>query len=127
MRKRILGASLIVSLVLLAGCGAKPQAAGTVATKPDAATPRNPVIVHVVSQSQTITISSSPQGLLYSLKDADGRVQIADATTQEFAELRPELYQQIKHYIAVHADDAPLPEADAGLAPVPTAINHARE
>jgi hypothetical protein len=104
--------------LVIAGCAAKPQAHRSTPTATAAATPtsaaadpRNKVIVHIVSQHQTITITSSPNGLLYSLKDPTGRVQIADATQAEFAELRPELYHQIKNYIAVHADDAPIPSA----------------
>ena len=115
MRKLILAVSC--SLVI-AGCAAKPKAHSSTPTAtaaatpaPVAADPHNKVIVHIVSQHQTITVSSSPHGLLYSLKDPNGRVQIADATQEEFAELRPELYHQIKNYIAVHADDAPIPSA----------------
>ena len=120
MRNLIIAGSL---LGLLFGCSAKPRAATPVAAKAD---PANPVIVHVVSRDQTVTISSSPQGLLYSLKDADGRVMIADATSAEFAELQPELYRNIKHYIAVQNDATPLP-ADAGMDEVPIqAMDHAR-
>ena len=113
MRKVMLAVSCSL---LVAGCAAKPHAAKSRAAAPavaaaPAADPRNKVIVHIVSQHQTITVTSSPNGLLYSLKDPNGHVQIADATQQEFAELRPELYHQIKNYIAVHADDAPIPSA----------------
>ena len=122
MRNPIVGASLSFAL-LIAGCAAKPHARTTAKSAEATATPdpRNKVIVHIVSQRQTITVTSSPQGLLYSLKHPDGRVQLADATEARFAELRPELFRQIKHYIAVHADDAPLP-ADAGMAPVPAQV-----
>ena len=121
MRKLILGASLSCSLLFI-GCAAKPHAtpAATTAAAAPAADPRNKVIVHIVSQHQTITVTSSPNGLLYSLKDPQGHVQIADATPAKFAELQPQLYQQIQNYIAVHADDAPIPSADLD-APIPTA------
>ena len=125
MRKLVLAASLSCSL-LIAGCAAKPHASTTptaaaspaptqslsrtlAATPPS--DPNNKVIVHIVSQHQTITVTSSPKGLLYSLKDPNGHVQIAEATPAKFAELQPQLYQQIQHYIAVHADDAPIPSA----------------
>lgn len=122
MRKLMLGAS--VSLCLIGGCAAKPPARPAAASAPRPAPSvgsSNPVIVHVVSRDQTVTISSSPQGLRYSLKDADGRVHVADFTAQRFAALQPELYRQLRHYIAVYADDAPLP-ADAGMAPVPAQV-----
>lgn len=105
---------------MMVSCATKPASAPVAAAKPDSA---NPVIVHIVSQDHTVTISSSPQGLLYSLKDADGRVMIADATSEEFAELRPELYRNIRHYIAVKSDDSPIPSA-AVTTPIPTARHY---
>jgi len=121
VRKLILGASVLLASVAIAGCAAKPQAPkgppAVAATAPD---PSRKDIVHIVSRNRTVTVTSSSRGLLYSLKDADGRVQIADATEQKFAELQPQLYQNIKHYIAVHADDAPIPSAGIDAA-IPTA------
>jgi hypothetical protein len=123
VRNLLLGASLSCSLLFI-GCAAKPHATPVAATAaaatPAAADPRNKVIVHIVSQHQTVTVTSSPNGLLYSLKDPQGHVQIADATPAKFAELQPQLYQQIQNYIAVHADDAPIPSTDLD-APIPTA------
>jgi hypothetical protein len=73
-------------------------------------------ILHIKSRNQTITISSSPRGLLYSLReDASGNVMIADATAREFAELQPALYRNIKSYIAVQTDESPAIPADAGM------------
>jgi hypothetical protein len=122
VRKLLFGASLSCSLLFI-GCAAKPHATPTAATAaaatPAAADPRNKVIVHIVSQHQTITVTSSPQGLLYSLKDPNGHVQIAEATPERFAELQPQLYHQIQNYIAVHADDAPIPSASVD-GPIPT-------
>ena len=119
MRKLLLTASLSMSF-LIVGCAAKPRAttgspaAAAGAPAPD---PRNKVIVNIVDQHRTITVTSSPNGLLYSLKDPNGHLQIADATPEKFAELQPELYQQIQNYIAVHADDAPIAagEVDASI------------
>jgi hypothetical protein len=123
VRKLLLGASLSSSLFFV-GCAAKPHASPAATTAsaatPAAADPRNKVIVHIVSQHQTITVTSSPNGLLYSLRDPQGHVQIAEATPEKFAELQPQLYHQIQNYIAVHADDAPIPSADID-APIPTA------
>ena len=116
MRKLIAGASLLMSLAVVVGCAAKPGAEVTAAAPaPD---PSRKDIVHIVSRNRTITVSSSSRGLLYSLKDAGGRVQIADASEQRFAELEPELYQNIKHYIAVQNDSTPVPSAGID-APIP--------
>ena len=121
MRKLILGASVLMSVGVVVGCAAKPQAASkSSATAATAADPSRKDIVHIVSRNRTVTVTSSSRGLLYSLKDADGRVQIADATEAKFAELQPELYRNIKQYIAVKTDDAPIATGSAGEA-IPTA------
>jgi hypothetical protein len=69
---------------------------------------KHPVIVHIVSRDQTITVRSGEKGLLYSLTAADGKVMIADATPDKFAQLQPELYRAIRGYIAVKTDNAPV-------------------
>ena len=100
---------LLASLMLALGaCASQPPAA---ASAPAADAAGSKTIVHIVSQNQTVTVSSSPTGLRYSLKDSGGRVLLADASAEKFAELHPELYQNIRHYIAVKSDDAPIPSA----------------
>ena len=121
MRKVMLAVSCSRVMV---GCATKPQAVRTAGAAPaqsiaPAADPRNKEIVSIVSQHQTITVTSSPNGLLYSLKDPNGHVQIAEATPEKFAELQPQLYQQIQNYIAVHADDAPIPSVSVNGPGVP--------
>src|SRR4051812_33517467 len=126
VRKQLVVGSVIGMIGL--GCAsakrqATPQASGSVA--PNAApqiadASGKKTIVHIKSRNQTVTISSSPRGLLYSLKDdASGNVMVADATAREFAELQPALYRNIKSYIAVHADETPVIPADAGMDEVP--------
>jgi hypothetical protein len=69
---------------------------------------KHPVIVHVVSRDETVSISSSPKGLTYSLGKPDGQVTIADATGPELEKLNPQLYQFIRSCIVVKNDDAPV-------------------
>ena len=69
---------------------------------------KHPVIVHIVSRNQTVTVRCGEKSLLYSLTGADGKVVIADATPDKFAQLQPELYHQIRGYIAVQAEAAPV-------------------
>jgi hypothetical protein len=64
----------------------------------------HPVIVHIVSRNQTLTVKSGQTGLLYSLTGTDGKVLIADATPQKFAELQPEMYKQLRQFMAVKND-----------------------
>ena len=47
-------------------------------------------IVHIVSRNHTLTVKTGQTGLLYSLTGTDGKVMIADATAQKFAELQPQ-------------------------------------
>src|SRR3954466_4154275 len=64
---------------------------------------KHPVIVHIVSRNQTVTVRSGEKGLLYSLTGTDGKVMIADATPEVFAQLQPQLYRAMRGYIAVQA------------------------
>ena len=69
---------------------------------------KHPVIVHIVSRDQTVTVRCGEKGLLYSLTGTDGKVVIADATPEKFAQLQPQLYHAIRGYIAVKADAGPV-------------------
>lgn len=64
-----------------------------------------PVIMHMVSRDQTLTIRSGPAGLLYSLVRADGTVLLADASTEQLANLHPAVYRQLRNTVA--GSDAP--------------------
>ena len=108
MRKIILATSLSVGGLSLAGIAGLALAAAPT-TRPAPATTnasQHPAIVHVVSQDKTITISSGPDGLLYSLVGAGGKVMLADASGEDFARLHPELYHHIRNTIAVQNDQA---------------------
>ena len=120
MRNASFATSICLTVV---GCAAKAPAPAPVAAIAADASNAKP-IVHIVNRSQTITVSSSPTGLRYSLKDATGNVMIADASEREFAALQPALYRNIRSYIAVHADDAPALPADAGMDEVPIQVMH---
>ena len=60
-------------------------------------------------------------GHLYSIRDAQGKLMLADATPEEFQRVDPVLFNQIQHYIAVQADTSGAIEAsgDIRAAPVP--------
>jgi len=94
------GAALMLGgLVGIAQPGKLPPAALTQA-------PDQQTIVHIVSRNETVTVKSGPSGLLYSLTGTDGKIAIADATPARFEQLRPDLYRNLRHYIAVKADGA---------------------
>jgi hypothetical protein len=76
------------------------------APKPAISVSKFPVIVHVVSRDKTVTVSSGPKGLLYSLALNDGgKVLVADATGPEFEKLHPDVYRSIRGTIAVKSND----------------------
>jgi hypothetical protein len=125
MTKRI----TLAALTLLIGLGCqhqqtamKPAATSVASAKPVIAPDSTgKVIVHIVSRNQTITVKSGPHGVVYSIRDAQGKLMLADATPEEFQRVDPVLFNQIQHYIAVQADTSGAIEAsgDVRAAPVP--------
>ena len=96
----VCGAAMVLGgLVGIAQPGKLPSAA--ISQAPD-----QKIIVHIVSRDETVTVKTGPSGLLYSVTGTDGKIAIADATPDRFEELRPDLYRNLRHYIAVEADGA---------------------
>src|SRR3712207_29416 len=102
---------------------------GCIHTKPvqQAKAPQdeNPVIVRLISQHQTVTITAdrAGRGPLYSVTDKSGRTLIANATADELRAAHPEIYRQLEPAIAGKEDTdsnrKPL-DADASINRVPT-------
>ena len=65
----------------------------------------NPVIVRVVGRHQTITVTASPNGPLYTAATNDGRVLVAAATIERLRTEHPEIYRQLEPSMAVEAQD----------------------
>ncbi|MCY2951532.1 MAG: hypothetical protein NTU53_06090 [Planctomycetota bacterium] len=59
-----------------------------------------PVIVHLVSRHQTITIHATPTGPVYSVKDNSGAVIVAAATLDQLRRDHPAIYNEINSAIA---------------------------
>jgi hypothetical protein len=106
----------------------QPQSQAQIQAAAPAAAPVIPrdttgkVIVHIVSRNQTITVKSGEHGVVYSIRDARGKLMLADATPAEFEQYDPQLFNQVRHYIAVQADPSGAIEA-SGMEPVPAAID----
>ena len=105
-------AKLALPLVLAAafvatGCAsqkpARNAARGAAATSPRAEE-QYPLIVRLVGRHYTVTASSSPDGVVYSAADADGRQVVANATLDELRQRHPEVYQQILPGIATKGE-----------------------
>lgn len=73
----------------------------------------DPVVAQLALRDRTVTITSHPQGYLYSVSDSSGAILSAALTEQEIANQYPELFERLQPAIA---DDnsqlmmlAPLP------------------
>jgi type IV pilus biogenesis protein CpaD/CtpE len=103
MTRWIAGGLVVTGLLLLTGCASRaPRAAAAKPTPIDE--PQELVIVKLVGQHQTITVTSGPDGPLYSASTADGQPIFANATLDELREQHPEVYQYVEPSIAVQAD-----------------------
>jgi len=106
---------------LVGGLKAPPGTlpASAVAMKADT---QHPVIVHIVSRDKTLTVKAGQHGMLYSLTSKEGKVLIADATQAKFAELQPEMFRQIRQYMAVATDQSNVLDASVDTSDVIAAI-----
>src|SRR5438105_10489259 len=93
--------ALIATALLLAGCCGKscpPKNQPAATTRPSAAateTHEYPIIVRLVSRSQTLTVSAGPQAALYSVRSADGQLLVSQATLDELRIQHPQLFRWI--------------------------------
>jgi len=76
------------------------------------------VIVHIVSRNQTITVKSGEHGVVYSIRDSQGKLILADATPQQLEQYDPQLFRQLRNYIAVQADASEAIESSSSVEPV---------
>src|SRR4051812_43206703 len=107
IRPMLLG--VIVSVI---GCSAQHAKAPT-ASKPamsQAIHDGAPVIVRIVSRDQTVIVTSGPHEPLYSVRSADGRDVVANATLDELRTKHPEIYQRVEPSLAMDASqNGPTP------------------
>src|SRR5687767_817523 len=96
MTFRLAAGGIILTMVAV-GCAAK--------TSPKAAAeaPQGPVIVRLVGQHQSITVTSGPDGPLYTAQTADGQTIVANASLAELRTNHPEIYHFIEPSLAADA------------------------
>jgi hypothetical protein len=96
---RSLATGLILSMVgaTLIGCAGNRQRAARSEPPP---APQDPVIVHLVSRHQTITVTSSPTGPRYSARTSDGTAIVVNATLDELQMNHPEVYRLLQPGVA---------------------------
>ena len=111
--RRAANSAFVCVLVVLAGCAAhQPK---PVAAKPDLAAPQGPVIVRLVGQHQTVTVTSGPDGPLYTAQTTDGRTLVANATLAQLRTENPDVYRFIEPAMAADASvDGGAVKAQAG-------------
>lgn len=101
---RVTSTALVCVLVVVAGCAAHPpKPVATKSINESAAAPQGPVIVRLVGQHQTVTVTSGPDGPLYTAQTKDGRTIVANATLAELRTQNPEIYQFIEPAMAMDA------------------------
>jgi len=92
--------ALLIVAAAMPGCAARPasthQAKGLTETD-------GPVIVHLVGRHETITVTSSPRGPLYSARNAGGETIVANATLDELRAEYPEIYRLLEPGVAADA------------------------
>ena len=79
--------------LITAACNTTPQPA---AVPP----PEYPVIVSIVSRHQTIIIRESPDGPVYTAKNADGQTLFQNLNLESLQAQHPDIYNQLKGYRA---------------------------
>ncbi len=97
LRSPIIGA---LGWVFLAGCAGKPAPVEN-AKLSDA--PQGPIIVRLVGQHHRITVTSGPEGPLYTAETTAGETLVANATLAELQTDHPEIYQFVEPSLAVDA------------------------
>ncbi len=117
--------TLALSAILLSGCAARTnEAAQTSSASKNSPTAakmtkrpalartipvapgddKHPVIVHIVRYDRVITVKYGPNGLLYSMRGESDELLLADATEAQFEQTNPQLYRELRHYMAMQAD-----------------------
>jgi hypothetical protein len=101
---RAASSAFVCVLVVLAGCAARqPKPAAAAPVNASSATPQGPVIVRLKGQHQVVTITSGPDGPLYTAQTTEGRTIVANATLAELRTDHPEVYQFIEPAMAMDA------------------------
>ncbi len=63
------------------------------------------MIGQLVGRQRTITMLSGPEGVVYSVHGADGRMLASALTESELRQALPDIYQQVKSSVAVGTVD----------------------
>jgi hypothetical protein len=93
----------LISLLVLAGCTSaarQPVAARPAPSSTAQEQPEYPVIVRIVGRAQTVTVSAGPECALYSVKSAEGKLLVSQATLDELRARHPEVFHWIQPMVA---------------------------
>ena len=107
--KLFFGIACVVAIVGAASAEEKPdrKPSATASVSPAAAASTNaigpkdfPVIGYIEKNDREITIKAGPQGTLYSVKAADGKVLLENVSSEQLRAQAPELQEFIKTAVA---------------------------
>jgi hypothetical protein len=101
---RVASFAFVCVLGVVAGCAVHQPPKPVASKSPNASeAPRGPVIVRLVGQHQVVTVTSGPDGPLYTAQTTDGRTIVANATLAQLRTENPEVYQFIEPAMAADA------------------------
>ena len=124
--RRLLAAATMIALATAGGGGCAGGRPGHPVNRSTAsAQPHGPVIVHLVSRHQALTVTSSPSGPRYSARASNGTPIVANATLDELRTDHPEIYRLLHPGVAADAGAARVPVL-ADLRPEPPLMLDAR-
>ncbi len=107
--KLFFGIACVVAIVAAASAEEKPdrKPSAKASVSPAAAASTNaigpkdfPVIGYIEKNDREITIKAGPQGTLYSVKAADGKVLLENVSSEQLRAQAPELQEFIKTAVA---------------------------
>src|SRR5688500_13867256 len=107
--RRKLVLPLVALALVVSGCAARPKPRSTDGDATVAARDANradeyPLILRLVGRHYTVSVSSGPDGVVYSAEGTDGKLIVANASLDELRLRHPEVYQQLLPGIATKGE-----------------------
>jgi hypothetical protein len=92
--------AVLLAILVTCGCSGHKSAP---ASSPELTTGAYPVIYSLVSRTHTLTVTSGPDGPLYSVTDTKGSVLVPPSTLTQVALINAELHRWVNSAVAASA------------------------
>lgn len=98
---------MVLAAMLCVGCARTAREQDVALKQPsvELAPDELPVIGRLVGRERTITMLAAPEGVLYSVESAEGRVLVRASGEEQLRAALPEVYRQIKSSVAIGCVD----------------------